>query len=320
MKKDFYLLQYLERYGKPMESPSKYLRAKRPFIMGGMFVYNESDIVEQTVLHMRAQEVPLVVIDNGSTDGTLEILRRHFGDPIVELLTVRTELFELGLLLRTLHQALSKYGPRWILLLDADELLESPFPSMTIREAVEQEDSNGYNLIQFNNFEFWPTEKDKDSSEPDVRKRIRYYSWNDCWQFKCFRNYPGTNIDEAGSHLPIFPSDVKVRLSPCRFIMRHYAIRSYAQGLRKVFAERLPRYPEHEKKKWGLRKYMNFGREERYFIIDSSRLTRYNDDDHWVSERKFDGHRGYGFPSLTSSEEVEKEMEKYRRPIPAQNQ
>ena len=290
----------------------QYPKKDQPFVLGLMSVYNERDVVEYTTLHMRAQQIPLLVIDNGSNDGSSEILRRHVGEDILELATLDTEFFELGLLLRTLHKMALKYNPKWLLLVDADEFLESPFHSLNLRQAIELEDSRGYNLIQFNNFEFWPTERDKDSTEPDVRRRIRYYSWNDDWQFKCFRYYPGINIDEAGSHLPVFPRGVTVRLAPEKFAMRHYAIRSYEQGLRKVHEERLARYPEHEKKKWGLQKYTKFGREERYFVIDSSKLTRYDDDGRWVLERKFDGHRGYGFPSLRSSEDIEKEMEKYR--------
>jgi len=96
------------------------------------------------------------------------------------------------------------------------------------------------------------------------------------------------SYEQAGSGLAIFPRDVRVRLSPHKFTMRHYAIRSYEQGLRKAFDERLARYPEHEKRKWGLHKYARFGREERYFIISSSMLTRYDEDGRWVLERKFD--------------------------------
>jgi len=303
-----------------MKTLRDYFWRKPPFILGMMSVYNERDIIEYTILHMHAQEVPLVVIDNGSTDGTFDILSRYVGKGIVELARLKTEFFELGLLLRTLYKMALRYKSEWLLMLDADAFLESPFPSLNLRQAVELESSKGYNLIQFNHFEFWPTEKDRDSSEPDIRKRIKYYSWNDDWQFRCFRNYPGINVDETGSHLVIFPRDVRVRLSPHKFTARHYSIRSYEQGLRKAFDERLARYPEHEKRKWGLHKYEKFRREERYFIISSSMLTRYDEDGRWVLERKFDGHRGYGFPSLTSSEEVEKEMEKLRKAIDSRHE
>jgi hypothetical protein len=161
---------------------------------------------------------------------------------------------------------------------------------------------------------------DKDDPEPDPTKRIRYYSWNDDWQFRCFENYPGINVDETGCHLPIFPPNLKVSLAPEKFILRHYEIRSYAHGIRKV-DKMLARYAEHEMKKWGLqKKYAKFGRDESYFVIDSSRLTRYNEDRLWDLKRKFDGHRGYGLLSLRSSEQVENEMEKYRRLIASGHQ
>lgn len=289
----------------------------RPFILGAMSVYNEEEIIDQTITHMQSHRVPLVVIDNGSTDDTFGILKKYPKDVIVEISRIKTKHFTLGFLLRTLHNMISKYQPEWMLLLDADEFLEAPARSMSVREAIALESSRGFNLIQFDNFEFWPTEKDKDSNDKDIRRRIRHYSWNDNWQFKCFRNYPGTNIELSGGHLPIFPRGIRVNLSPNRFVKRHYMILSYKHGMRKVHEERLPRYSEDEKKRWGLHKYSRFGREEEYFVIDSSRLTEYHEDGKWVLERKFDGHRGYEFPNLRTSEEIEIEMEKYRKLIEA---
>lgn len=287
----------------------------RPFVLGIMAVYNEVDIVEQVVRHMRAQYIPLVVIDNGSTDGSFDLLKRCLSDGIVQLSRIETDFFELEFLLRALYTFASVYEPEWILVLDADAFFESPSLRFNLKEAISREGSKGHNLIQFNNFEFWPTEKDQTSTEPDVRKKLRYYSWNDNWQFRCFKNYPGTSINETGGHLPIFPLHVRVNLSPEKFVLRHYPIRSYKQGLKKVFEDRLPRYSKDRKRKWVLPKYFKFGREERFFVIESSKLTRYNDDGKWCLERKFDGHRGYELPNLNSSSEIETEMENHRKTI-----
>jgi len=260
---------------------------------------------------MHNQGIPLIVIDNGSSDGSYDILKKYVGDTIIELSRIETKSFKWDFILRSLYNMVGKYNPMWMIFIDDDEFYESPFPSLNLSEAIRQESSKGYNLIQFNNFEFWPTEKDQDSTCVDIRQKIKYYSWNDNWRFKCFRNYEGTNIDETGGHLPIFPPRVRVNLSPNKFILRHYMIRSYEQGLRKI-KTRLARHDEYGKKKWGLKLYEKFGEDERYFIIDSSRLTKYNEDGQWVLERKFDGHRGYGFPSLCTSEHVETEMNKFR--------
>ncbi|MEM4650090.1 MAG: glycosyltransferase family 2 protein, partial [Candidatus Bathyarchaeia archaeon] len=245
-----------------------------------MAVYNESDIVGQVIDHLISQGIPLVIIDNGSSDGSYEICSEYVGKGVLTIKRMQTEKFELELLLLKLHEIALKYNPDWELLNGADEFLESPYRGLTLKEAIELEAKKGYNLIQFNNFEFYPTEKD-DSSERDVRKRIKYYSWSDDFQFRCWKVYPGMTIHEGGGHIPKFPEGISIKVSPNKFIMRHYKIRSYEHGLKKVFYERLPRYsPTGLKKGWHIH-YNNFKRDKNYFVIDSSKLTRYDEDGNW---------------------------------------
>jgi len=143
-------------------------------IVGMMTVYNESDIVEQTIDHLTSQGIQLVIIDNGSTDRSYEICSQFLGKGVLSIERLLTEKFEFQLILRKLHEMALEYNPSWELLSGADEFLESPYRGLTLNEAVQLEAQKNYNLIQFNNFEFWPTEKDYDSPEKDVRKRLRY--------------------------------------------------------------------------------------------------------------------------------------------------
>ncbi|KQC07985.1 MAG: hypothetical protein APR54_00550 [Candidatus Cloacimonas sp. SDB] len=298
-----------------IDSVIQFFRKKRPFIIGFMYVFNERDIIEELIQHMRRMEVPLVVIDNGSDDGTEKILEEYLGKGILEIRQIKTSHFEIGLLLNHVEDYIKRWNPKWVCLLDADEFLEPPYQGISLKDAVAYEDSLGYNLIQFDHFEFWPTEKDPDPRTEDITNQIQFYSWNDDYQFKCFKNVPGTNLAETGSHLPIFPYNTRVSLSPTKYIMRHYGIRSREHGIKKAFAERLDRYTSHEKKKWGLKKYEKFSHDGASFIIESSKLTRYNNDGVWNRERKFDGLRGYPFPSLGTSTEVEKAMASFRSQI-----
>jgi len=279
-------------------------------VIGIMFVYNEADIIEQTITHMASQKIPLVVIDNGSTDGTFEILKKYEGSAILDLDRMVTEQWYWWKMLRTLCERVSHHNPDWIVHLDADEFLESPY-AMTLQESIEREHNNGYNLIQFDNFEFWPTDED-DSSETDIRKRSKYYSWDDCYQFRAFRNYEDVDVWTTGGHLPIFPKGIKVSLCPTRYVLRHYEIRGYEHGLRKV-RERLTRYSEEDKQKWNVHgKYSNFDQARSTYVIPSERLNRYDDDGRWNRDRKFDGHRGYDLPIITTSEEIERLMNEAR--------
>jgi glycosyltransferase involved in cell wall biosynthesis len=251
-------------------------------------VFNESDIVGQVIDHAVSQGLELVIIDNGSTDGSYEICRKCVGKGVLELKRLPTTRFELTLLRNELHAMALRHHADWEVILDADEFLESPYRELTFREAVQLQDEKGYNLIQVNCFEFWPTEKDPRGVR-NVRKRIRYYSWNDDMQFRCWKVMPELQLTEVSPHLPRFRVGGTLRVSPNRFVLRHYRFRSYEQGVKKVFRERLPRYSPEERKKGRSKQYDNFEPNRSYFVIDSGNLTKYKEDGNWNTLRNIGG-------------------------------
>ena len=257
-------------------------------IIGMIPVYNESDIVGYVVDHLVSQGIELVILDNGSTDGSYEICMHRRGRGVVSIARLETKRFDFDLMIETLNQMALREKPKWILLSAADEFLESPYPGLTLSDSIKLEDSKGFNLIQFNNFEFWPTDKDCESAEPDVRKRIKYYTWNDDMQFRCWRAYPGTKVSGSTGHYPEFPKYVKARIPREKYVLRHYRIRSYRQGLRKIFSERLPRYDEEERSRGLNVHYDKFGTDPAYYIINSANLIEYRDDGKWRVRKTFD--------------------------------
>ena len=238
-----------------------------------MAVRNESDIIEQTLTHLVSQGITLAILDS-STDDSFEICRRIVGGAgrVVRQLT---DSFQWKTVLRKLYEMALEMNPEWVLLTGADEFLESPYPNLALKDAIESEAEKGYNLIQFNNFEFWPT-RDDDTSEKDVRKRMRYYSWQDDFQFRCWRVRP--DIKMFAGHYPLFDNPGPVRVSPTKFVIRHYKIRSYEHGVRKVFDDRLPRFDGIERKEGWHVQYNNFKRDIEYFVKDSRSLTKYEED------------------------------------------
>jgi glycosyltransferase involved in cell wall biosynthesis len=269
-------------------------------IVGMIPVYNESDIIEQVIRYLISQGIQLVIIDNGSNDGSYETCRKFVGAGVLQIERLWTERHEWRLMLRELYKLALEHNPDWTLLNGADEFIESPYRGLTLSEAIKIEASKGHILIQFDNFEFWPTEKDRNSRVRDVRKRITHYSWHDDDQFRCWMVYPGIIVDEFGSHKPSFPPEVEEKVSPNKFVLRHYKIRSYEHGLRKVFRERLPRYSPSELQSGWHAHYNNFTRDEHNFIIDSQQLTRYNDDGNWSLTKTFDGSFGSWNPPSNS--------------------
>lgn len=253
-----------------------------------MPVFNESDIVGQVIDHAVSQGLDLVIIDNGSTDGSYEICRKYLGHGVLELKRLPTPRFELTSLRNELHGMALKHHADWEVIYDADEFLESPYHELKFREAIQLQEKKGYNLVQFNCFEFWPTEKDVRGVK-DVRERIRYYSWNDDMQFRCWKVMPESPLTEVSPHLPRFKSEGILRVSPNKFVLRHYRFRSYEQGVRKVFRERLPRFSPEERKKGRCHQYDNFERNRRYFVMDSRSLTKCKEDGNWNLIRDIGG-------------------------------
>ena len=251
-------------------------------------VYNESDIIESVVRHLISQGVDLVILDNGSTDGTYEICSRFLGHGVLSIEKLITEHFNFDLLEQQLYQQVLNRDADWALLSGADEFLESPYPHVTLEKAIESDDQKGYNLIQFNNFEFWPTEQDYASHELDAKKRIKYYTWNDDMQFRCWKIIPNIRVTGTTGHYPQFPEGHKVRIPHTKYILRHYRVRSYEQGVRKIFIDRLPRYPEEDRKKGLHVQYDKFERDPKFFIINSKNLTLYQENAKWNLKKTFD--------------------------------
>ena len=251
-------------------------------------VYNESDIIGSVIDHLLSQGIELVILDNGSTDGSYEICERYLSKGVLSLERLITERLEFDLILKKLYETALNHNPDWVLLNAADEFLESPYHGLNLKQAVEADYLRGSNLIQFNNFEFWPTEKDQNSHEQDPKRRMKYYTWNDDLQFRAWKAHPGITVTGTSGHYPIFPTNLKIQIPRTKYIMRHYRIRSYQHGLRKVFTERLPRYKIEEQEKGRHVHYNNFRQDKRFFVISSGNLNKYDDDGKWVTKKTFD--------------------------------
>lgn len=92
-------------------------------VIGISLVRDEADIIEQTVSWMLTQVDCVLIMDNGSVDGTREILDRLdvtvFDDPDVGHYQSRK--------MSWLAQQAKTLGPEWVVPFDADEFWYSPF-------------------------------------------------------------------------------------------------------------------------------------------------------------------------------------------------
>jgi glycosyltransferase involved in cell wall biosynthesis len=251
-------------------------------------VYNEADILGQVLDHLHEQGISFVVLDGGSTDGSVEITESFEGKGLLEHRVIRRDVLRLREDLDCLIKMAARHSPDWILKNDADEFLEAREAGQTLVDAITAEERYGFNVIQFDNFRFCLTEKDWNSKEPDIRKRLRFYAWVDDYAYKAWKYYPGATYRDSGGHYPTFPRWVKPRMSPRKLVMRHYPFRSPEQALRKVFKERLPRYTREERAIGWHVQYDGFKEDAGFFIRDSRLLHEYKGNCGWDTTERID--------------------------------
>jgi len=253
-------------------------------VVGILAVFNEEDIIEEWINHSLKQGLQLVILDGGSTDSTFEKCEQFVDDDKVKLFQIRRGK-NLALDLRSKYDLALLESPDWIVHMDADEFFESGLKNLNLKEAIEEEDKKGYNIIQFNRFEFFIT--DGDSSNNSVMKRQPYYSFETDFVYRAWKFYPGIYLEPTGGHLPIFPPEYKYKLSPTRMIIRHYRFRNENQARLKL-QTRLERAKNITETKIGWHVHnKKILEENKSFIVNHKLLTKYNEDNNWNKQKKF---------------------------------
>ena len=236
------------------EDASKIEKSPPPLAI--MSCYNEEDIIEQVVLDYRQQGCELVILDNWSTDTTWEILERlHEFDPSgIEVCRFPTEAPSKAswraILERKEEIALQQPG-RWILHADADELRRSPFPGLTLAQALRAAQISGANRIDFNVLNFRPIHGGEWSGS--LEGAFRYFEFPDhpsyFSQKKAWVQPPKrVNLTETGGHEAFFDGQQDFRY---RFLLKHFSIRSASQGRNKLHRHRNARWDKYEKETMG---------------------------------------------------------------------
>jgi len=269
--------------------------------------YNEADVIGQVVGDLIAQGVQVYLLDDGSTDGTVAAVEAYRGRGLlgVERRDGGGAGFEWERILARKAELARELDADWFIHHDADEFRESPWPHLSLREAVRMVDSLGFTAIDWARLDFWPVH---DGFRPgdDVRRAFTHWAppaAYDRLQIRCWkRTEAPVDLVGSGGHEVRFPGR---RVFPIRFLLRHYPIRGQAHGERKVFRERRPRFTEHERAR-GWHVQYDTVHEGTSFIVDPAGLTPY--DAEAVKLALLERHRG-----LDEAEAAEAELEQMRR-------
>jgi len=247
-------------------------------------VYNDEDMIEEIIQHIKNEGLHLVVFDNGSTDETFNICKKFLNNGIDKLFSFASNSWELSRDLRIQYDLALTLSPDWVIRFDSDEFLETGMKGITLHDGISEVDKQSYNIIQFDWFNFFMTDDDK--KEDSIKNRLRYYSWASEFQFRAWKITPGIRVEET-PHLPIFPDFLKYRIHPKKFVLRHYPFRSKQQAEKKLL-DRLTKLKNiNAEVELGMHfRYKIYSENNFPPIVNHHILTKYNDDYNWNLELK----------------------------------
>jgi len=214
--------------GDPFGSEADPVAPEEFRVVAFMHTYNEVDIIRQQVLRLLAQGVEVHVVDNWSTDGTPEAIEDLRGNGVtLERFpaTGSDHGFDLRNLLARIEDAAAACRSDWCVLHDADEVRQSPWLDLSLRNSLWRAQQAGANAVDFTRLDFRPVD-DSFTPDADLPATLRYCEFTQESlappQVKAWRA-PGQRpqLVPSGGHDVGFADR---RIFPLNFLLRHYPV------------------------------------------------------------------------------------------------
>jgi glycosyltransferase involved in cell wall biosynthesis len=205
-------------------------------------VRDESLHIRRALSDLIHQGIEVAVIDQESTDGTIEICEEFVGAGLLSIDRLNwTGVYDLTAQLKAKARIVEKLRHDWVIHTDADEWLQSPVEGETLLEGLDRISENGCNVINFEDFVFLPHHGQRVGLDSYEKNILNYYFFAP-WKKRLMRAWKrsaGFQNIESGGHLL---SGKAVKIAPEDFILRHYIVLSHEQAVQKyvgrIFSER----------------------------------------------------------------------------------
>lgn len=195
--------------------------------------YNEARFIQHVIRHLGRHGIESYLIDNESTDGTLELARACESDGLVgwEVLP-RQGIFAWSEVLQAKQQVAARLPADWFIHQDCDEFRLPPPGYDRLADAITDMDRQGYNAIHFDEFTFQPVLEAPDHDHDRFLETMRWY-----YPFSPFplhrlnawkASVGAVDLRQSGGHQVQFPGR---HIAPLHFRMRHYMMLSRAQAI-----------------------------------------------------------------------------------------
>lgn len=242
--------------------------------------FNEADIVEQTLSRLVSGGVRVHVIDNWSNDDTVSIVERFLAPGKVSMERYPAKgpspYFQLQSLLRRVGEVAHASGADWVVHHDCDEIHESAWPGVSLRDGLWAVGQWGFNCVDHAAIDFRPVDERWKPGD-DLASTFDWFEFGSSHAhftlLKAWRPQAGiVSNAESGGHSANFEGR---SIFPYKFPIRHYPLRSSAHARRKLFAERKNRWDPEERAKGWHHHYDDFDENSR-FVWDPSGLYRWS--------------------------------------------
>ena len=149
---------------------------------------NERRYLPTLLQHLMDEGVDVYLIDNGSTDGSLEVVERYIGAPVICVKHMPySGAMDLASILDAKAAVISELKHDWIIHQDFDEILQSKMADESLSELSLRATRSGVGLIDFDEFVFLPQEP-AGYEGGDYRRGVQYYFFQP-WPFRFNRRF-----------------------------------------------------------------------------------------------------------------------------------
>ena len=202
--------------------------------------FNEERFIRHCLEHLLSQGVSVYLLDNSSTDRTVEIARGFLGRGLIGIEELpRAGFYRWGPILRRKEELAAELEADWFLHIDADEFRLPPPGHSTLAEALAAVDRAGFNAVDFQEFTFVPTREEPDHDHELFLETMRWYypfSPRRPNQLNAWKRQSGrVDLASSAGHEVAFPG---LRPYPEAFPMRHYLFLSVEHAIEKYVERR----------------------------------------------------------------------------------
>ena len=138
--------------------------------------YNEQRFIGACLDHYLQQGIHVYLLDNDSTDNTLEIAKQYLGRNLIGIERIpRNGLYQWQKILMRKEELADEIEADWLMHADPDEIRGAPNSRQTLAEAIAEIDKKGYNAVNFMEYTFLPVRESNDHDNAEFQKTMRWY-------------------------------------------------------------------------------------------------------------------------------------------------